>query len=365
MTEWLWLVKTVGFLALTGLLGGGFARFGLGLAHRPGLLLFAFAGVVFSAFAEAGLTLQAAVGSLQVGDVLAYLSGSGHGQALLVRMLGGTLVLAALLSAPSWWMVALVALPLLYGYSAAGHARLGAWWSLPVDMVHAGATALWAGAVLAAGFAGRAAWNRWGRDRTPLRRLSALALGCVVALSVTGVASGVERLPSAHAFTSPYGMLLLLKVFVFLFVLVMAAVVRAALLGLRDLRPLHWTLRGEASLLVGIFAISGILTASPPPQNLSEQPPQQLEFTLAGQRLSAELRFVAAGRMRLSIEGASFSAPLYANLHMTGHPMPATPLPLEREAGGYVGETTLWMPGAYLLELKTGREVAQEPFDIR
>lgn len=45
--------------------------------------------------------------------------------------------------------------------------------------------------------------------------------------------------------------------------------------------------------------------------------------------------------------------------------MPAVPLTLERQGGAHLGEVTLWMPGTYRLELKTGGAVAWETFDVR
>jgi copper transport protein len=154
----------------------------------------------------------------------------------LVLLVGAAVLLRVLLSrrgaeadgaVPAWWVAAgaLVGLGVVLTPGLAGHASTGRQVPLAVvaDVVHVAGVALWVGALplLAFGLL-RAADLPTLRRAVP--RYSQLALGCVVAIVVSGLYQAWRQVGSLdHLTDTDYGRLLLVKLGVFVVLVVVAA----------------------------------------------------------------------------------------------------------------------------------------------
>ena len=131
---------------------------------------------------------------------------------------------------PSWWRPAAIAggTALAVTLALSGHAHTGTLPTLgvPVDVVHVLAMGVWVGglAVLAyAVFPGRGVAEL--RDVVP--RFSRTAMGCVLALVVTGGFQAWRQVGSFHALrTTDYGHILLVKLVVVLVLIILGALSR-------------------------------------------------------------------------------------------------------------------------------------------
>lgn len=205
-----------------------------------------------------------------------YTTTTGHGQAVTVRIaLAGALAVLALLpgavvhgAAPAYF---LGAFGLLSTFSVISHgAVMAGWLPLVSDLVHFGAAATWVGAVAVLLLA-----PLWEESLRPelvraLGRLSALGLGAVLVLALTGVFNALIHTGEPAAFVaSPYATALVVKLVLVAVVILVAAFNRFAFLPrivaggpLKSLRPV---LALEAVLLVGVLLATGWLTTTAVP----------------------------------------------------------------------------------------------------
>ncbi|MEJ2293104.1 MAG: hypothetical protein P8Y05_15520, partial [Deinococcales bacterium] len=169
-------------------------------------------------FAQVVASLRAALGAPTFATVVSYLGTTLPGWMVLVRVaLAGLLVVAGRLAVrtPGWSLglavpasVGLVGAVALVSHAAAtGSALL-----LVSDGVHLAAGLLWVGSVA------MLAWlPSWSSEEEPAlavaaRRLSRVALWCVLLVLGTGIVAAVAELFGVAAFvTTPYGRTLLLK----------------------------------------------------------------------------------------------------------------------------------------------------------
>jgi copper transport protein len=137
---------------------------------------------------------------------------------------------------PRWWLGAAVPLGVLVAATPglAGHASTGDWQvvALIADTVHVSSMAVWLGGLVALAFVllpGRAV-----KDLTEtLPRWSRLALGCVVAIIVTGGFQTWRQVGGLDALrTTDYGRILIVKLVLFSVILVFAAFSREVVLRL-------------------------------------------------------------------------------------------------------------------------------------
>jgi len=190
------------------------------------------AGVVLQGPYGAGLTL----GDAFQPDLIRQVLDTRYGQMALlrlallllaVRLLGRSAVDRPL---PSWWRptAGTVAVGLAFTLSLAGHARTGTLtgFAVPADVIHVLAMSLWLGglAVLAvAVFPGR----QVDELREVVPRFSRLAFWCVAALVITGGFQAWRQVGSINALrNTDYGQILLVKSFVVLLLVVVAALSR-------------------------------------------------------------------------------------------------------------------------------------------
>jgi copper transport protein len=256
---------------------------------RAWLRLGAFAGaglLAVGSFLDIGAVLARVSGGSNITLLPAYLTQTRHGMAVVIRLAliawlvwlgrgrwtGGVLDRAVFASS---------AIALLATFSVTSHAAgTGRAGPVAVDLIHFAAAAAWGGGLC------YLAWLPiWRRPHgaaadvsEAVRRVSRLGLLSVAVLGVTGAAASVWHLwaPPALAVT-PYGRALVGKLGVITAVLAVAAVNRWALVPAvmtrRALPRLGGMLKIESVLLVGVFALTGVLTTRPlpePPATLTE-----------------------------------------------------------------------------------------------
>lgn len=161
-----------------------------------------------------------------------------------------------------------LATPVLTGHSAAEEPT---WLMAGADVVHLVAGAVWLGGVVALVRYLRARTGPAADAAAVVRRFSVLAAASVAALVVTGTVMAWIVLPSFDALTSTsYGRLLVLKVAVAAVPVGMAAWNRTHLGAARpggsrdDWTSLLRTVRREATLLVTVVVVTGVLVLQSP-----------------------------------------------------------------------------------------------------
>jgi copper transport protein len=189
----------------------------------------------------------------------------------LMGLRAGLLWLAALTALIGlvwrWWP----AVVMVFGVGSIVTASLGGhawtsdqrWVAVVSDTAHFGAVAAWVGGLVALLVALRVAADR-GRLA---RRFSALALGAVGVVALTGVISGIQNVDSLDGLTTTgYGRLLLAKVALFLALVGFGWANRARLLPLvdRTVGPLSRSLRGEIAVAAIVVGLTAALVNQPP-----------------------------------------------------------------------------------------------------
>lgn len=246
------------FLGLTLLLGGALTRRwltpGTPPVWLPGvgltLLVLGWGGQVTLTLSALGLTAP--------GDVLAYLTATGTGRAMLTGVMGGLVLLAGTLSRWPWGLNLTAALVTAWGVAGVGHGAGHGLWVRGLHAAHVGAMAVWTGGVLALVCT---------RPLTPehARRFTPAALGSVAVLAATGLLMSGQHLTTVAQWTgSGYGQTLLVKLTLVALTLGAAVFVRRAFARRAGERG---ALAREALLLAAVLGATGVLSTRPPPQN--------------------------------------------------------------------------------------------------
>ncbi|AZI41447.1 hypothetical protein EHF33_00660 [Deinococcus psychrotolerans] len=359
--SWLEVAKLLTYSGLAVLLGGVVVR-RWRLSDAPLWWLGLGTGlIVLGAGLEVGSTLVD-LGFTAPSDVADFLTSTRTGKSALVRIIGAAVLLAAALQHWRWleWAGGLI---VLYATSNAGHAgeRGGIW--LLLDMLHAGAAAIWVGGVLAFALGALR-----GRLLSPAvtRRFTPLALSCLAVLSVSGVITVLGYIPLASLWPalwgSTWGVTLLLKLGLIELALLSAVLVRLTVAARLSIRAPKWLpLCLEAALLLSVLGLSGALATSPPPSTaLIQRQAVPISVKLGQQTLSGQLVLSGTGDAALTLTPAL--PKLSAALQMLDHPMPDQPLPLETKDNQLSGQTRLWMSGNWALKLEQGAETARVEF---
>ena len=250
------LLTALTYAGVALLLGGALARRWLtpgqpGLA--PGaaglaLLLLGWAGQVTITLNSLGMTAAP--------DILAYVTTTGTGRAMLTGLLGATLLLAVEVAAWPAVLTVLAAGVTVWGMAGVGHGDGHGAWVRTLHAAHAAAMTVWVGGVLAL-----VTVRPLGPELA--RRFTPAALGSVTVLAGTGVLMATEHLQTLQAWTvSAYGQTLLVKIGLVALALLAAVVVRRAFVRRRGVR-VH--LAREALLLVAVLSVTAVLATSAPP----------------------------------------------------------------------------------------------------
>ncbi|GAA5436033.1 CopD family protein [Deinococcus aquaticus] len=268
------LAAALTYLGLTLLLGGALTRHVL----TPGtprlrVLTAGFALMLLGWGAQVALTFSALgiglIGAAAPADLLAFMTGTGVGRAMLLGAVGGALLLALELSAPDLrrvpgagpclllpCLLLAAALLTLWGVAGVGHGAGHGPLIRALHLLHGAAMVTWVGGVLALTLV---------RPLTPAHaaRFTPLAAGSVGVLAVTGVLLAGQHLATPQQWLgSPYGQVLLVKLMLVALALGAAGLVRRAVARRAAVRTL---IARELLLLLAVLGVTGALTGQSPP----------------------------------------------------------------------------------------------------
>lgn len=265
------------------LLGAGLAYLFLWMepvAHRR-IRLLAFLGTLLGAggaLAELGrLSLGLASGemALPLADALSIMAlQTAVGRFLLLRA-GIALAMLFGFRRRGRWLLPPLGLLLTFCFALSGHAAAeltGRPLAVTADALHLWGAGLWFGGLLSLVLVD---WSGLGFDRLLrlLARFSALGLGVMAVLAVTGIVLGARRLYAPVALLEqPYGQVLLLKLAFVGALLTVAAGSRwltGSLQGPRTvqrLRLLRFAMGTEGALGLVLLVVAGVLTVTPTPR---------------------------------------------------------------------------------------------------
>ncbi|HEX5365899.1 MAG TPA: CopD family protein, partial [Acidimicrobiales bacterium] len=187
----------------------------------------------------------------------------------------------------------------LVATSVAGHAWTAPdrWVAVTSDVAHLGAVAVWIGG-LPALLAVLPVLDHDRRARTATR-FSAVALGAVGVVAVTGAVSGWQQVRTLDALaTTGYGRLLVVKVVGFAVLVVLGYVNRSVLVPLvgRRVGPLRRSLRLELVVAALVLAVTAALVHRTPPRVTTSEPVEVTVTAGTGDVLSATVDPAEAGR---------------------------------------------------------------------
>ncbi|MFC4636737.1 copper resistance D family protein [Deinococcus hohokamensis] len=244
------------YVGLALLLGGSLARRALTPGHPGGQVLGAGLALVV---AGTGLTLGVTLTTLGFtapADVLAYLTQTATGRALVLMLMGTLILLASELSAwPLGCTLAAAALA-LWGLAGAGHGAVHGPAVRFVHALHAGAMCGWLGGVTAL-------LTLRGATTRDAQRFTPLATACVCTLAVTGVVATVEHAGTLWGvWESPYGRVLMVKLGLVAVTLLAALWVRRTFQLARSPQA---QLAMEVALLVAVLGATAVLSNTSPP----------------------------------------------------------------------------------------------------
>ncbi|MEX2562533.1 MAG: copper resistance protein CopC [Nitriliruptoraceae bacterium] len=285
------LVRTVTYAASL-LAFGALVATGFGVTKQAASRVAVRAGIVAIMASVVGVGVQAAAVTGRGwqalnSDVVSAVMASSFGQSTLLRVIW----LAALVVLLRWRAPAFVALfasaVAASSFALDGHQRSidPTWLLTSADVAHLLAAGIWAGGLVMLG----TLLNRNGVGTSPqateiaargVRRFSAMSLGSVGVVAVTGAIMGLVLVASPRGITTTYGWTLVAKLTIVLIVVGIAAWNRWRLVpGLDSVihtptsvdgdptvpRQLVVTTRIEAGLLGVVLVLSGFLAALPPP----------------------------------------------------------------------------------------------------
>jgi copper transport protein len=239
---------------------------------------------------------------------------------LALARIGLVAVAAVLAAVPALWRrsplpVLVAAAGSLVTVTLAGHAWTAPnrWVAVASDLAHLGAVAVWTGGLLALLVALPALPSGDGRARL-VTRFSAVALGAVVVVAVSGTVSGWQQVRTLDALTSTaYGRLLLAKVAGFAVLVVLGWLNRRRLVPLveRTVAPLTRSLWVEVAVAAVILGLTAALIHQPPARaDVTE--PYQTTVSADGGTLDLTVDPAAAGPndLHLYFLDAAGTAPL-------------------------------------------------------
>lgn len=276
-------LKTALYLGAVLLLGAGVFRHLVSPALAPGLRH----TLRYGAWLGALLLVAASLGELAWNTVrllgrpdaaffLEYTRYTNHGRTTLIRLglVGLTLAVTLRSGRRRRWLLLPLGLGLLTTFSALSHgAAMHGAPALFADLAHLSAAVLWGGAILYT-----ALTPAWRDERAgtalvaAMSSVSKIGLGSVALLSATGVYTALLHLGRPDELvTTGYGQTLLLKLALVGVILAVAALNRwwllPALTRRGQTQPLGGVMKLEATLLLTVFAATGLLTTQPLPHS--------------------------------------------------------------------------------------------------
>jgi copper transport protein len=244
----------------------------------------AFAGFFVAFLGASSLIPHHGAGTTRFG--LAYEVGG------IVAIIGATLSAIALVERRLWRGVFVCALALLPIPSIAGHALDRGQWPRPLnvaaDILHVGAAAVWIGGLLALAIGLPRAARRLSAEQRVrftavlVPRLSAIALGSVAVIAVTGLIRALSELSAvSQLWSSGYGRALVVKTCLLALLVSLGWINRSRLVPRLRLEALRRNVAVELVVLAGLVIAVAFLTDLAPGRQLapavaSPQAPQPI-----------------------------------------------------------------------------------------
>jgi putative copper export protein len=260
-------VKACLYLGTLGLLGPGvYQQFVASTSERRyrWVIVGGFLLVVVGSVLNLSLTVMNVLGRFDANFIWQYANSTRHGSMTYLR-LGLALVICVIALTPRWRgkgiVFNLAALGFFASFAALSHAvSMRGNVALVFDLIHMTAATLWVSAVVFSALS----------RATPqsLQRVSGIGLGSVVLLIGTGLYATLLHVNTfALLVGSSYGRVLLLKLILFTVILLLAALNRWYFLPRLLVRETNFRriLFVEASLLVSVLLVTGLLTMTAPP----------------------------------------------------------------------------------------------------
>lgn len=235
------------------------------------LVLFLLASIGMGATQVAGL-----LDSWEWGRLVPLLTGTMVGLSWVISMVLIVLGFVILLRHP-WldlsWVVLILAMKSINGHAFAHEPQI---LSVSIDLIHLFAAAIWSGGLFYI-------LLYWKKQIDILVKFSKAALISIIVLTVTGVASTLIYLPKInYLFYTQWGILLLVKIVLVVFVIIVGGLIRFYLRKKQD-GKIGTLLKADFSLMLGILCIVGIFTfLSPLPENKPlhwVEKGEEIEFT--------------------------------------------------------------------------------------
>jgi copper transport protein len=347
------------------------------LVHLAGAVMLIVASLI-----EVGVTAYRALLELNPYLYGAYMTTSRHGRATLARVsMTAALWWVGLIAQKEWFEFgklngklldqiahALLCVGILITISFTSHAGARAE-VLPIvaDVIHLAAMTAWVSAVAFTAF------NL--RPKAPqdtlnlLERVSSVGLGTVIALTLTGVYTGLIRLWDPELLVeTQYGQALVLKLAVVAVIVALAGVNRFVMMPQMHRKPNNanftrfWgILRLETGLLAFVMlASSNLSTISPPERGVQLSAPQAFSQRIKPWTLKGTATPTAIGGVKLEFEilgdqgfKLSSDARIDASLESTSHTMTPDVMRVERFSDGkYHAKGIFGMSGEHLVILK-------------
>jgi copper transport protein len=364
-------------------------RLALVVAAAAGALVSA-AGHGLEAAEAAGVTFWNALDSTILGDVLDTRFGGVWAAAIVVWILVGVGALAILRPTgdgsppPRARLLALLvpaaALLLLPGVAGHSSVQSPVWLLLPANVVHVAAMSVWVGGlvalVLVLPAATRALPERTDRTRLlagALARFSPIALGCVIALLLTGIVQSLVEISAwSQLLHAAFGRAVLIKFLLLLVLIGLGAVNRRRTvprlerLAATGGTPgetgvvLRRTLRLEVLLVTAVLVVTGALAGYPPAKVVASGP-VQITTTIGPEQLSLTVDPARVGANEIHLylldpkSGAQFDGTKQLTLTASLPKKGIGPLPLAAEHAGpghyVVTSAVLGAPGTWTLHV--------------
>ena len=228
-----------------------------------------------------GATLSGSVARLSIGDLGDLVTGSTFGRGWLLQVAAAiALLLAMRLPGPTRWRVlAGVAAVLAISAALLGHPAAVTGvpaFAIGFDAVHVLGAGGWAGAILVMSIAALPevlrvpAEHRLVLARNMLRAFSPMALTCAAVLAITGAAAAWLQLRDLGLlFGSPYGLAVVRKVVIVLFIAALGAyhwrVAQPSLNTERSVARLRASIAVDVIMVLLVLVLTAILTGTAPP----------------------------------------------------------------------------------------------------
>jgi putative copper resistance protein D len=266
----------IGTILLVG--AGGYRFFVARFTRRSRVLLVAsiigFVLLSLGSVANLAQTITNVLGRVDLSFIWQYATSTQHGRMTFLR-LGLAVVLIPLITLSRWPKIravlfSLAGLGLLTTFSTLSHATtMQGTPAMIADLIHFSSATLWVGAVLFSVL--HKVWQLPEFERV-MKRVSSLALISVGLLVSTGIYASIIHIKTfGLLFGTEYGRVLLVKIGVFSLILILAALNRwyfmPKLLVKRE--AFRRVLLLEVFLLIAVLVITGLLTVSPVPHDMT------------------------------------------------------------------------------------------------